>query len=81
MNFIDAIALDFGCLQTTEFQPSRADVVNLDNDGICDFPVSLPRDQPTSLGLDRIVFILTKSLVVWKENVAIAGVDLDLSQS
>lgn len=48
LNFIDAIDLDFGCLQTTEFQPSRADVVNLEDDGICDFPVSLPGDQPTS---------------------------------
>ena len=35
-NFIDAIDLGFGCLQRTEFQPSRADVVILDDDGICD---------------------------------------------
>jgi len=44
LDFIDAIDLGFGCLQTTEFQPSRADGVILDDDGICDLPVSLHRD-------------------------------------
>lgn len=67
LDFIEATDLGFGCLQRTEFQSSRADVVILDDDGICDCSVSLPRDQPTSLGLDTIIFILTKLLVVWKE--------------
>lgn len=80
LDFIDAIDLGFGCLQRTEFQPSRADGVILDGDGICDCPVSLPRDQPTSLRSGTIIFILAKLLVVWKENAAIAGVDLNLSQ-
>lgn len=64
LDFIDAIDLGFGCLQRTEFQPSRADAVILEDDGTCDCPVSFPRDQPTFLGLDTIILILTKLLVV-----------------
>lgn len=81
LDFIEAIDLGFGCLQRTEFQSSRADVVILDDDGICNCSVSLPRDQPISPGLDAIIFILTKLLVVWKEITTKAGVDLDLSQA
>lgn len=79
LDFIEVIDLGFGCLQRTEFQSSKADIVILDDDGICDCSVSLPRDQPTSLDLDTIIFILTKSLIVWKEITTIAGVDIELS--
>lgn len=80
MDIIDSIDLGFGCLQRTEFQPGRAEVVILGDDDICDCPVSLPGDQPSSLVSDAILFILTKLLMVWKWNMARAGVYLDLSQ-
>lgn len=47
LEFIDAIDLGFGCLYRTEFLPSRADIIILDDDGLSDCPASLPRDRPT----------------------------------